>query len=53
MNLSKVWEIVEDREAWYATVHEVAESDRTWWLNNNHHVKDPKTLIPDAIVYFL
>ena len=27
MNLSKVWEIVEDRGAWLAAVLEVAESD--------------------------
>ena len=26
MNLSKLWEIVEDRGAWSATIHEVAES---------------------------
>ena len=26
MNLSKVWEIVKDREAWHATVHEVTKS---------------------------
>ena len=29
MNLSKVQEIVEDRGAWCATVHEVAKSDTT------------------------
>ena len=29
MNLSKLWEIVEDRRAWCATVHEGAESDPT------------------------
>ena len=23
MNLSKLWEIVEDREAWYSATHEV------------------------------
>ena len=26
MNLSKLWEIVKDREAWCATVHEVSKS---------------------------
>ena len=27
MNFSKLWETVEDRGAWGAAVHEVAESD--------------------------
>ena len=35
MNLSKLWEIVEDREGWHATVHGVAASDMIWSLNNN------------------
>ena len=26
MNLSKLWEIVEEREAWYAAVHIIAKS---------------------------
>ena len=26
INLSQLWEIVKDREAWLAVVHEVAES---------------------------
>ena len=28
MNLSKLWEMVKDREAWYAAVHRVEKSWR-------------------------
>ena len=35
MNLSKLHEIVKDREVWHAAVCGVAESDMTQQLNNN------------------
>ena len=38
MNLSKLPEGVEDRGAWHAVVHGVAESVMTYGLNNNNSV---------------
>ena len=35
MKLSKLWEIVKDREAWHAVVRGVTKLDMTYRLNNN------------------
>ena len=36
MSLSKLWEIVRNREAWYAAVHGVAELGVTVQLKNSY-----------------
>ena len=43
MSLSKLWEMVKDREAWCAAIHGFTELDTTEQLNNNN-IRKKETL---------
>ena len=48
--MSKVQEMVKDREAWCAEVHGVTKSDTTYLLNNHHHHLQDKSYV--AVLYY-
>ena len=51
MSLSKLREIVKDREAWHAAVHVVTESVKTELLNLTERIKATKKASTDSTSY--
>ena len=51
MSLSKLQEIVKDREDWHVAVHGVTESDMTYQLKNNNNI--PCSMVKEVTVIII
>ena len=50
MNLSKVWEIAKNREAWHAAIHGVKKS-WTWLIDESTESQQQMNTLPNNIPY--